>query len=578
MRSAYEAAWAGAETLKRHCHHVIQTLGPGTPPEVFLYRGNAYYALGFPYFALADYENASRFLSFSSSCHQGKCWKALKHFPAQQEVLYLGTSSHVHLCVTPFLDAKAAVQTFFPPYHAERSKIPLAALDRPRNTMGGSGAACGVPSKDTSSAVRTTAPSKEDFYALECPSLMCRKVMAVELFGMAGLPVMKVIPSSVVGTPHAASSDMGGPWLQYPLYDKHCSRCGVPLYNEKEEEEAYSSCGGGCRIHGEDDSVSPRTCSVDQSPSTTRHPSTPPITHSTTVSSRANARGRERRTFPCTNPKCFEEYCSRDCRQLALQEYHSHVCTNEAAQGIEMDLFTRMQQTNEVVEHRELATLLLTLRILYASLSAQSSPTALPQIRILSGRATFTPSFLSGSMRESFHRIADALRVLTTISYEEFIGIYSRAWCNAHWVEEEEHGKTPPQASSQSPSSPLSTLVSSGPSTALAEKHDPLSYGSASYRSIQLHLPYAMFNHSCDPNVTEGAVASALPRSDRSGGASKSSPPMRTLVTTRPIEKGEELTRSYFPSSWLSLPYAERSAVMKAMDFVCQCPRCLKKE
>lgn len=567
MRSAYEAAWAGAETLKRHCHHVIQTLGPGTPPEVFLYRGNAYYALGFPYFALADYANASRFLSFSSSHHQGKCWEALKHFPAQQEVLYMGTSSHVHLCVTPFLDPKAAVQTFLPPHHAERSN-PITESDPSKGLNGG----CGAAHTENSSPVGTTTAarsSKDDFYALECPSLMCRKVMAVAPFATAGLPVMKLIPSSVVGTPHAASSDVGGPWLQYPLYDKHCSRCGVPLYNE-EEEEAYSSCGGPSRTQGDDGFLSAKTCGGAHSPSMAGPPSTPSSTPTTTASSSAKACGRERRTFPCTNPKCSEEYCSRDCRQLALQEYHSHVCTNEAAQSIEMDLFTRMQQTNEVVEHRELATLLLTLRILYASLSAQSSPTALPHVRILSGRATLSPQFLSGPMRECFHRIADALRVLTTVSYEEFIGIYSRVWCNAHWVEEVTHANPPPHASSQTPSSP--------PVTSFAEKHDSSSCGSVSYRSIQLHLPYAMFNHSCDPNVREGVVASALSSSDRAGGALRSSPAIQTLVTTCPIEKGVELTRSYFPSSWLSLPYAERSAVMRAMDFTCQCPRCLKKE
>lgn len=94
---------------------MLQTLGPATPPEVFLYRGNAYYALGYPYLALADYENASKFLSMSSTRHQEKCWAAAKKFPAKQRALYPGSSSHLHICVNPFLDSKCAVRMIQPP-------------------------------------------------------------------------------------------------------------------------------------------------------------------------------------------------------------------------------------------------------------------------------------------------------------------------------------------------------------------------------------------------------------------------------------------------------------------------------
>lgn len=551
MRSTYEAAWAGAETLKRHCHHIIQTLGPATPPEVFLYRGNAYYALGFPYLALADYENASRFLSLSSLRHQEKCWKALEHFPPKQEVLYPGTNSHLHLCVIPFLDAKSSVQTMVA---QEAGKTP-------------------------------SAPSKDALFALCDPSLQSRKVVAVESYPSAGMPVMKVVPSSnpLHHQPYrmyaAPSYEVGGPWLQYPLYERHCSRCGVPLYKEGEgrrEEEENGKVRGSTTSSSSNNNNNDNNRSKPQRHmksegegcSSTRTCSTSSSLISSTGPSTQDR--QTKRIFPCTNPKCCEEYCSRDCRQLALQEYHSHVCTNEAVQGIEIDLFSRMQQTEEVLEHRELATMLLTLRVLYAALSSQSSPTALPQMRILSGKASLSPRVLCGPMREEWDRIADALHVLTSISYEEFIGVYARVWCNAHWVAEEDEGEK-------------ARLVESTASTPSP------SCESASYKAIQLHLPYAMFNHSCNPNVVEGVVMHPRHGVSPTGNASASDTPaalnkslecfpIRTLMTARPVEKGEELTRSYFPLSWLSLPYTERSAAMRSLDFHCQCPRCLKKE
>lgn len=550
MRSTYEAAWAGAETLKHHCHHIIQTLGPATPPEVFLYRGNAYYALGFPYLALADYENASRFLSLSPLRHQEKCWKSLKHFPMKQEVLYAGTNSHVHLCVTPFLDAKTAVQTLLLPH-------PTSETSKSQDTDVGTCVSLAQHEMGKT-------PSKDTLYTLQDRSLLCRKVMAVASFSSAGMPVMKVIPSSSsMGSSSSSSTgrsllsyEVGGPWLQYPLFERHCSRCGVPLYEENNKGKGEMDHASVTGTPGNSDrSTSSEANENAEMGREDRHAPSPSTPHA-----------NRKRVFPCTNPKCSEEYCSRDCRQLALQEYHSHVCTNEEVQGIEIDLFTRMQQTEEVLEHRELATMLLTLRVLYTALSSQSSPTALPQMRILSGRASFSPHTLCGSLREEFHRIADALHVLTSISYEEFIGVYTRVWCNAHWVAEEEE-ETPATASAGS--------------TAGNDRKEAPSCESISYKSIQLHLPYAMFNHSCDPNLIEGVVHPpfhAGARSSTSLSNAFSVSPIRTLVTSRPIQKGEELTRSYFPLSWLSLPYAERSAAMKALDFTCQCPRCVKKE
>eukprot|EP00796_Vickermania_ingenoplastis_P007995 gene7995-5555_t len=434
QQSTYRAGWAGAAALKDHCHRLFQTLGSATPPEAFLYRGNAYYALGFPYLALADYETAAKFLPLTTSRHQDKCVAAASRFPAQQVALYPGTNSHLHICVHPLLDPK-----------------------------------CAVVADDCGGAVQHGS-DRDRLLGLDDPTLMSRRVVATSRFSAAGMPVVKPTGRA--------------PWLQYPLQDRSCARC--------------------CRRLGV-------------------------------------------RAFPCLNAACHEEYCSRDCRQLALQEYHAGVCTNTAFQGIEMDLYTAMQGAEEAVRHRHLAALLLSLRVLAAAVTMQSSPTALPQVRILSGRLSFAPIDLCRALLRDYQRIAEGLRVTTTISYEEFIGIYARVRTNADWVQD----PTEIQENDGATDEPCCT----------------------DFNSVRLHLPYAIFNHSCEPNLVLSHPTSAT-----AAPASESALHEAEVVTARPIESGEELTRSYFPAQWLKLPYAQRRGAMAALDFHCRCPRCLAQQ
>lgn len=522
-RTTYETAWAGANQLKKHCHFMLQTLGPATPPEVFLYRGNAYYALGYPYLALADYENAAKFLSISAARHQEKCWAAAKKFPATQRAIYPGSSSHLHICVNPFLDAKCAVRIG-----------PAADATAPQQG--------GTTGEE---------PEREALWALNDHSLTSRRLIATESFPAAGLPVVK--PPSFT-TSHSHHS---GPWLQYPLQEACCARCAKPLHRRGDTAADPAQ-------------VETRTSMTD-------------------------------RRFPCTNEECHEEYCSRDCRQLALQEYHGSVCTNAAVQSIEMDLFAKMTDAQDVLQHRHYAALLLTLRVLSASLGSQASPTALPQVRILAGRLDFSPMMLCGELREEYQRMAEAMRVTTTVSYEEFIGIYARVLTNAHWSDETEAmfeeslagGRDEKKGVAASATADgverNENTVSSSPE---AIGHDPYpATGTGAdademdYHAIQLHLPYAMLNHSCDPNVVVGHVrlpvmGSHKKSSSSSLGASAHAPTfrtVRTLVTARPVEAGEELTRSYFPASWIRLAYQPRREAMLSLGFECQCPRCLAK-
>jgi hypothetical protein len=328
--SAIKAAWKGAEQLRRHCHNVINTLGPQTPPEAFLYRGNAYYALGMPYFALADYNAAASVLTLSGE-HQRRCMAALETFPPTQTGVYPSTDSHLHIFVKPMLSKTCVVEKI----NDEIGRGVRTTANLPRNTV-------------------------------------------------------VVQPTS--------------PWMLYPTEEGLCACCGAPLPN---------------------------------------------------------------RSFACENPDCHEEYCSRDCRAEALTLYHASVCANKDFQSIELDVFSQMkdaQKAGSVAEQNAAAAQLLTLRLVAAGLLAQVVPSAMGQIRILSGRLTFSPQVLCGSMLHLYERLARALHVSTIVSYEEFIGDLARVTANSFHRD----------------------------------------------GGVELNLPRAMLNHSCAANVSEDAHTGAL--------------------------------------------------------------------
>lgn len=328
--SAIKTAWKGAEQLKRHCHNLINILGPQTPPEAFLYRGNAYYALGMPYFALADYNTAASVLTLSGE-HQRRCMAALKSFPATQTGLYPSTDSHLHIFVKPMLSKACVVETI----DEEVGRGVRAAENLPHNAV-------------------------------------------------------VVHPST--------------PWMLYPTEEGLCACCGTPL---------------------------PERC------------------------------------FACENKDCHEEYCSRDCRAEALSVYHGSVCRNKEFQSIELDVFSQMkdaQKAGLVAEQNAAAAQLLTLRLVAAGMHSQVVPSALGQVRILSGRLTFSPEVLGGSMLHLYERLARALHISTIISYEEFIGDLARVTANCFHRD----------------------------------------------GGVELNLPRAMLNHSCAANVSEDVQTGAL--------------------------------------------------------------------
>ncbi|KAG5503512.1 hypothetical protein JKF63_05652 [Porcisia hertigi] len=328
--NAIKAAWHGAAELKRHCNHVINTLGSQTPPEAFLYRGNAYYALGQPYFALADYNTAASVLTLSGE-HQRRCRNALKLFPATQTGVYPSTDSHLHIFVKPMLSKSCAVESI----NKHIGRGVRAIENMPRN--------------------------------------------------------------SVVVQPT-------NPWLLYPIEEGLCSYCGISL---------------------------------------------------------------PERSFACTNSECHEEYCSRDCRQEAMSHYHAGVCRNTDYRNIELDLFSQMTEARKagtVTERNAAAAQLLMLRVLSTGMQKHVVPSAMGQVRILSGRLTFSPEVLSRAMLHLYERLARALHIATIVPYEEMIGILARVTANCFHRE----------------------------------------------GTVELNLPRSMLNHSCAANVAEDARTGAM--------------------------------------------------------------------
>ncbi|KPI89187.1 hypothetical protein ABL78_1679 [Leptomonas seymouri] len=328
--SAIKAAWKGAEQLKRHCHSVINTLGPQTPPEAFLYRGNAYLALGMPYFALADYNTAASVLTLSGE-HQRRCLKAIEQFPKVQTGVYPAVDSHLHIFVKPMLSKSCVVDQI---------------------------------NDDVGRGVRAT------------EHMPCNTVV--------------IQPTS--------------PWMSYPTEEGVCAHCGISL---------------------------------------------------------------PERSFACGNKDCHEEYCCRECRAEASSLYHASVCHNKGFQSIELDVFSQMKDAEKagaVAERNAAAAQLLTLRLVAAGLQAQVVPSALGQVRILSGRITFSPEALCGATLHLYERLARALHITTIISYEEFIGDLARVTANCFHRD----------------------------------------------GGVELNLSRAMLNHSCAANVSEDAQTGAM--------------------------------------------------------------------
>jgi hypothetical protein len=163
------------------------------------------------------------------------------------------------------------------------------------------------------------------------------------------------------------------------------------------------------------------------------------------------------RRFPCKNPDCHEEYCSRECRVGATQTYHSGVCANKNFQNMELELYAKLKSAQGRNEYNTVAVFLLLMRVLSAAITNRIVPSSLPQMRTLSGRLVYNPVTLSTTTLDLYRRLVRATTTQTSVSYEEFICCLAK----------------------------LTGNIFQDDST------------------IYCHVTRSMLNHSCDPNVVD---------------------------------------------------------------------------
>ncbi|KAF4741717.1 hypothetical protein FOZ62_017031 [Perkinsus olseni] len=83
----------------------------------------------------------------------------------------------------------------------------------------------------------------------------------------------------------------------------------------------------------------------------------------------------------------------------------------------------------------------------------------------------------------------------------------------------------------------------------------------ADLSGIGLYAKASGFNHSCSPNVNRFAIGTC-----------------QHFVTNRAINRGEQLTISYFEHEYLSSSLAVRRKQLESRDFICACSRCVDDE
>lgn len=233
------STFASALRLKRHCTKLAAKLGPATPPEAFLFRGNAYMEMGMPYFAMADYDNASKVLNLSGQ-HQERCSRAIEALPSTMVGDFASTDAHLDFLVNPFLGGGVRMtRDYDVQMHAGRegyvsstaSSTSAAAEGSSPMTSKSTDSDEDVPYTLNESEARAFLASEER----QAASLMRGRRVVADRDLPTGAMVMRA---------HS-------PFAQYTLSPNHCSNCArplpprlVPCTNEQCHEEY---CDRRCR-------------------------------------------------------------------------------------------------------------------------------------------------------------------------------------------------------------------------------------------------------------------------------------------------------------------------------------------
>ena len=98
-----------AKLLKTRVNHALALLDASMHPQLYLFRGNAYMALGQPYFALSDYSLAESLQELSGR-HMAACREALEKLRSDVCGQFPACDTHLPLLVEPILGENFAIK------------------------------------------------------------------------------------------------------------------------------------------------------------------------------------------------------------------------------------------------------------------------------------------------------------------------------------------------------------------------------------------------------------------------------------------------------------------------------------
>ena len=391
----------------------------------------------------------------------------------------------------------------------------------------------------------------------------------------------------------------GRAFVSYPLAEAHCSECGLPF------------------------SPNSRRFSCDMPTDKQK-------------AERDNDGGGE----------FHEEYCSRECRNFARITRFGAVARNRKFQALELELFARYEQTfttsnhtfgmhndkkcghdntsagtvtptqtgatdaacdmdekkkageAEMMEERMmkkrlrihrmneramLSIFLPLLRVYSIALDRKLLPTALPEIRCLSGEAVFEPETFLPEFLSFYRRLTTITNTSLSVSFEEFVCLFAKLKANA-FMDSIPH---PFYMNNTKMGSSTGRKSSCDEDENDDEGHNNNNTNHETLPVIRLPVHKDLLNHSCAPNCAEEATTksssiTAAPHESTGaphafsltpGGACAVTP---NIIALRDIHPGEEVTICYFPSIQ-PLTYAQRRVELSRRDFDCKCERCIQQ-
>ena len=221
---------------------------------------------------------------------------------------------------------------------------------------------------------------------------------------------------------------------------------------------------------------------------------------------------------------CSAVYCSEQCKNLALDFYHTILCQQN---------FRWLFDENKNYNHMSVLDGLLWLRTLAICVESDCHPLDHPQI------ARLTPQYKGAHGRawSLENNIVQPIRILLQLGIDVFRDPRYDTWA-------------------------LQTVQ------ARFWNNSYGSYGSETTKGLPMKgiaSLYSFFNHSCEPNAG-GTYTGRSPSSQR-GGTSQS------LSATRAIQKGEEIFISYVS---VDLNFEERQRILRVYfgGHDCRCSKC----